>query len=415
MLDRVHDAQTIADPSAGRCPFPFTRSAGPLAPPPEYAAFRVTEPVRQVDLWNGSKAWIFTRWADVREILANPNFSAVPSTPGYPTLSPARASALDSYQSFITMDPPDHTYYRRMVTKEFTVKRMNALLPKVQAIMDGLLDTMEADGSRSGDLVADLAGPLPSIVISTMLGVPPEYHHDMEILGAEKNNIMVDPSVPIEATRKMVAIIERVLDDKIRDPGEGDDLLSRLVNDQILPGHLSRRDAINIANLLYLAGHETTTNQIALSTVVLLANPDQRATMLASPTALTAGVEEMLRFNTIVQYNSARVATADVEIAGHTVRAGDGVYALLTAANHDPAAFPDPEQFDVSRDASAHMAFSFGVHQCVGQSLARMELACVFEMLFRRFPKLELAVPFDALEFKNEQLVHGLRRLPVRW
>ncbi|RUN76540.1 cytochrome P450 [Sphingomonas sp. TF3] len=397
-----------------RCPFPFARSAGPLSPPPEYALLREREPVRRVDLWNGANAWIFTRWADVREILANPDFSAVPSTPGYPMLSPARASALDSYQSFITLDPPDHTFFRRMVTKEFTVKRMNALRPQVQAVADRLLDAMAAR-NQPGDLVRDLAGPLPSIVISMMLGVPARHHHDMEILGAQKNDLTVDPAVPAEATRKMVEIIGAVLDDKIRDPGHGEDLLSRLVIDQIRPGHLSRRDAVNIANLLYLAGHETTTNQIALSTVVLLHNPAQRAAMLASPEALAAGVEEMLRFNTIVQYNSARVATADVEIAGHTIRAGDGVYALLTAANHDPAAFPDPERFDVTRDASAHMAFSFGVHQCVGQSLARMELACVFETLFRRFPALELAVPFAALEFKDEQLVHGLRRLPVRW
>lgn len=408
-----HTDMTTTD-SPGRCPFPFARSAGPLSPPPEYGEMLSTGQPQRVTLWNGDTAWAFTRWQDVREVLANPNFSAVPSTPGYPTLSPARASALESYQSFITMDPPDHGAYRRMITKEFTHKRMQDLRPRVQQVLDDLLDGMERAGSPA-DLVEHLAGPLPSIVISMMLGVPAKYHRDMEAFGAQKNDITADPKVPAEAARKMGLVIDEILTQREKDPGQGGDLLSRLVIDQINPGHLSHRDAVNMVALLYLAGHETTTNQITLGTLTLLRNPDQLARLSGGPQVLSRAVDEMLRFNSIVQYNSARVATADVEIGGHPVRKGEGVYALITAANHDPAAFPEPACFDIERDASNHMAFSFGIHQCLGQSLARMELEVVFGTLFRRFPNLHVAVPFEELEFKNEQLVHGLRRLPMAW
>lgn len=397
-----------------RCPFPLARSAGPLSPPPEYEAMRLGAGPQRVKLWNGETAWAFTRWQDVRQLLSSPHFSAVPSTPGYPTLSPARASALEAYQSFITMDPPDHGFYRRMITKEFTFKRMQELRPRVQAVLDDLLDKMEA-GGQPADLVTALAGPLPSIVISLMLGVPAQYHRDMEAFGAQKNDITADPSVPAEAARQMGIIIDQILREREADPGNGEDLLSRLVIDQILPGHLSHQAAISMVSLLYLAGHETTTNQITLGIVTLLRNPDQLAKLKAQPDTVSRAVDEMLRFNSIVQYNSARVATADVEIGGHLIRKGEGVYALITAANHDPEVYPHPECFDVERDASNHMAFSFGIHQCLGQSLARMELEVVFGTVFKRFPELKLAAAFEALEFKNEQLVHGLRSLPVTW
>lgn len=285
---------------------------------------------------------------------------------------------------------------------------------RVQSVLDDLLDKIEV-GGQPADLVTALAGPLPSIVISLMLGVPAEYHRDMEAFGAQKNDITAVPSVPAEAARQMGIIIDRILREREANPGDGEDLLSRLVIDQILPGHLSHQAAISMVSLLYLAGHETTTNQITLGIVTLLRNPDQLAKLKAQPESVARAVDEMLRFNSIVQYNSARVATADVEIGGHTVKKGEGVYALITAANHDPDVYSYPDCFNVERDASNHMAFSFGIHQCLGQSLARMELEVVFGTLFKRFPALSLAIPFEDLEFKNEQLVHGLRALPVRW
>lgn len=272
------------------CPFPFSRSEAPLMPPPEYATLRPREPAARVKLWNGQFAWIFTRYDDVRAILSSPHFSAVPSKPGYPTLMPARKSSVTNYNSFITMDPPDHGFYRRMITKEFTVKRMDALRPQVQQVTDQLLDTMEAAGAP-GDLVAGLAGPLPSIVISLMLGVDESYHREMEALGQQRNDIMGDPARTMQATQRMEEIIEGVLAAKERDPGTGDDLLQRLVLDQIRPGHLAHIDAVRMASLLYLAGHETTTNQIALGTLTLLQNPDQLAKLRQDPGLIPGAVE----------------------------------------------------------------------------------------------------------------------------
>ncbi|MGF6507979.1 cytochrome P450 [Paraburkholderia sp. 32] len=397
--------------------FPWPRDTeAPLNPPPQYAALREKGPMAKVQLWDGSAAWIVTDMEHFREVLTNPHFSASPLVAGFPFVAPARAAQSKSYQTFITMDPPEHGHYRRMLTKEFMAKRMQDLRPLVQRSLDTLLDAMEKKGAPA-DFIADLALPLPSLVISIMLGVPYEDHAKLQKWSADRMNLSIAPEALTRSAQEMTAYIDQLLRQKEQDPGDGSDLLSRLAVEWVIPGKLPHSEAVQMATLLYLAGHETTANQIGLGLLSLFQHPRQKADLIANPSLVRGAVEEMLRFHSITHMNSNRVATEDVTIGGQLIRKGEGVLALLHAANHDPVAFPSPESFDIHRETGgqSHVAFSFGIHQCLGQPLARLELQVVFETLFKRFPNLQLAVEFDALPFKSQSFVYGLRELPVSW
>lgn len=393
--------------------FPLPRGRCPFDPPEDYAGMREAGGPAKVQLWNGQPCWIFTRFDDVRAVLGDNRFSTVPTEPGFPMLSAARDAVLKEPPTFIRMDPPDHGRLRRMFTKEFMVKRIEAMRPRIEALIAGLYDQMEAKGSC--EMVEEFALPLTSTVISEFLGVPPEDREFFQEQSRLKVLMDVDPEIPQEASAKLIAYFDALMRRKEADPHVHDDVLSRLVIDQIEPGHLSHDDAVRHADLLTMAGHETTANQIALGTLNLLRFPDQKDKLLADPGLLKSAVDEMLRYNTIVQFNGPRVALEDVEVKGHLVRKGEGVFALIASANRDPEAFDRPDEFDVARAPDNHLAFSYGVHQCLGQPLARAELQSVFGTLFQRFPGLRLAVPFDEIHFKGDHFVYGVETLPLTW
>lgn len=314
------------------------------------------------------------------------------------------------------MDPPEHGQYRRTLTKEFMAKRMQELRPLVQQSLDHLLDEMESKGAPA-DFIEAVALPLPSLVISIMLGVPYADHDKLQKWSGDRMDLSIAPEALTQSAKNMNEYIDALLLKKERNPGEGSDLLSRMAIEWINPGKVSHADAVQMATLLYLAGHETTANQIGLGLLSLFQHPEQRAALMSDGSLVKGAVEEMLRFHSITHMNSNRVATQDVEIGGQLIRKGEGVLALLHGANHDPVAFPDPERFDIRRDTKdqSHVAFSFGIHQCLGQPLARLELQVVFETIFKRFPNLRLAVPEDALRYKDKSFVYGLKALPVSW
>jgi len=394
--------------------FPFQRRGNPLNPPPEYARLRAEQPLAKVTLWDGSTAWIATRWEDVRAILGSPHFSVDPFRPGYPSISPARAVQARSRQAFINMDDPDHARFRRMLTKDFMQKRMSDLRPMVRKLVDELIDGMVEHGPPV-DFVKHFSQPLPSMVISALLGVPYEDHATLGIWSNTRNDHTASPEVVQQAVRSMEAHLGQIIAQKEADPGDGSDMLSRLVIEQIRPGNVTREELVRIASLLYSAGHGTTSSQIGLGTLSLLMNPDQRAELEADPSLLSSAVEEMLRFHTIARFNSARVASENVMIGGQQILAGEGVYPLIFAANRDPAVFPNPDSFDIHRNPQEHVAFAYGIHQCLGQPLARLELHTVFGMLFKRLPELKLAVPVEALTFNSTSQVYRLETLPVTW
>lgn len=394
--------------------FPMER-ANPLDPPAAYAQLRQEAPLVRVRLWDGSSAWLATRSQDVRAVLVDPRFSADGSVAGFPMISAARRSLLTAGSPQLAqLDPPDHTRLRKALAGEFTFKRIEALRPFVAGTVAQLLEAMVKQGPPL-DFVENFALKLPSMVISKLLGVPYEEHEFFEECSRRRVALDVDPHVPVQAGKDMAAYCDRLLRQKERDPDASDDLLSRLARDQILPGHLTHEEGVSLANQLVMAGHETTANMIALGTLSLILCPEELAKLQADPALTASAVEEMLRYHTIVHFSIARIAKEDVEIGGQRIARGEGLFVLITAANRDPGSFTDPDRFDVARKTRNHFAFSFGIHQCLGQALARLEMQEVFAVLFRRLSDLRLAVPFDALSFKHRNMVYGVHQLPVVW
>jgi cytochrome P450 len=394
--------------------FPMPRQC-PFKAPPGYAEAQARPGLTRVTMWDGSTAWLASRHEDVKQILRDRRFSAVPSKPGYPFVSEAiRSLLLGEEPTFVSMDAPQHTKYRRMLAPEFTVQRIEALRPRIQHIVDDLIDEMIGKEPPT-DFVEAFALAVPSLAISELLGVPYQDHDFFQKRARDRMNLSAGPEVPLIAGREIAEYLDQLLAARERDPGEGKDLLSRLVIDQVRPGNLDRRDAIAIARLILVAGHETTANVIAMGTMTLLRHPDQLEALRADPSLVPNAVEEVLRYLTVPHFNSTRVCVEDAEVGGTLIKAGEGVLAMVSAANKDPAAFPDPERFDIRRKANHHVTFADGTHQCLGQPLARLELNIVFTTLFQRMPGLRLDVAEDQLSFKHDQRAYGVYSLPVSW
>jgi cytochrome P450 len=396
--------------------FPLHRGC-PFAPPPEYDRLRAAQPVARVPMVGGGTAWLVSGHHEARRMLADPGVSADRRRAGFPRLAPVTgAQRRDSFRDFRAplnwMDPPEHAAARRLVIDEFTARRVNLLRPRITGIVDECLDAMVA-GPRPVDLVRALAYPVPSRIICELLGVPYARHEFFE----GRTTLMLSRGTPApertRCAREIRAMLDSVVTGKERDPA--DDLLSRLISKLRGRGAEDHEFVVSMAFVLLVAGHVTTSNMISLSVLALLEHPRQLARMLAEPTRIPAAVEELLRYLTIVVAATARIAVDDIEIGGVRIRAGEGVVALIQAANRDPAAFDDPGTLDIDRGARHHLAFGHGRHQCLGQNLARLELQVVLERLFRRLPGLRVAVPVAQLPLKVDANVHGLYRLPVTW
>jgi cytochrome P450 len=312
----------------------------------------------------------------------------------------------------LTMDPPEHGPARRAVLGEFTVRKIAALRPRMQQIVDERIDAMLA-GPRPADLVEALSLPVPSMVICEMLGVPYADHAFFQASTAAMIKRETTPADRRAAFERIRTYLDELIAAKEADPP--DDLLGRQIRRSRDEGAYDRRSLVGLGFLLLVAGHETTANMISLGTLILLDNPAQMAALRADPSRTPAAVEEMLRYFTIVDTVVARLCVADTEVGGVTIRAGQGVLILGQAANRDPDAFDQPEEFDIDRPARHHIAFGFGSHQCLGQNLARAELQIVFDTLLRRVPTLKTAVPVDELPFKSDAAIYGVYHMPITW
>ncbi|MFI5758704.1 cytochrome P450 [Streptomyces sp. NPDC051569] len=397
--------------------FPLSRAPGcPFDPPPQYATLRESAPVSPIRLWNGQVAWLLTRYEDQRAVLTDPRFSSDVTRPGHPTQSEGVKARRDSGNlPFLVRDDPEHNHIRRMFTGHFTVKRIAAMKPRIQQIIDDLLDTMEAAGPPA-DLVAAFALPMPSLVISELLGVPHQDHGLFQ--RAARTLVTLDSTAEQSkaAADELASYLSDLIADKERRPA--DDLLSTLIEERVRTGELDRAQLVENAILLLAAGHETTANMTALGTLALLHHPDQLAVVRDSddPARVATAVEELLRYLTITHSGRRRVAVEDVEVAGTLIRAGEGVVLANDAANRDATVFTDPDRLDIDRpEVRRHIAFGHGTHQCLGQNLARVELQLAYPALLRRFPGLRTTVPDDQLRFKEDMLVYGVHELPVTW
>jgi cytochrome P450 len=404
-----------AGPADDRPVFPLDRRKCPLSVPQEYERMRAEQPVTKVtNRMTGKPAWALTRYADVRAVLGSPAMSSNARNPGYPHQFQVPEEMLPYIAfPFAAMDPPEHTVRRRMVIPEFTAKRIADLRPGTQRIVDECIDAMLARGGPL-DLVDALAVPVPSLQFCELLGADPrhvEYFRNYAETTTGRDSSM---EAVAAALAQMDEFLDELITEKTKNPG--DDLLSRLA--AALPGEptLDQEDLVAIARLLVIAGSDTTANVIALGTVVLLQHPEQLAEITADPALLPNAIEELLRYLSILDSATVRVATEDITLAGgEVIRDGEGIMALNGAANWDPGQYPEPHVFDIHRSADNHMAFSFGHHMCPGANMARMQLEVVFRTLFTRIPTLRLAAPVDELPYMFDSHAYGLHELPVTW
>ncbi|WP_405021190.1 cytochrome P450 [Kitasatospora sp. NBC_00070] len=388
---------------------PATPGGCPFDPPPAYREAHRSAPIGEARLWDGTACRLLTGYRQVRAVLSDQRFSADARHPGFPFLSPGRRELVArTTPSFIRLDDPEHARQRRLLTGDFIIKRVDALRPQIQRIVDEALDRMTAGGGPA-DLVAEFALPVPSLVICLLLGVPYTDHDFFQRHSRTLLDLTADFEDVAAAQQELNGYLVELAETKRRSPD--DSLLSRLV----ARGEVTLAEAAAMGLLLLVAGHETTANMTALGTVALLRNPAQAERLRAEPELMNGAVEELLRYLSIVHHGVPRVALADVELDGTLIRAGEGVICMVSTANRDEEMFTDGDELDVTRDARRHLAFGFGVHQCLGQPLARFELRIALGTLLRRLPGLRLAVPFEELEYRTSSVVHGLRELPVSW
>ncbi|MCE4943557.1 cytochrome P450 [Streptomyces noursei] len=392
---------------------PMDRDANPFDPPRAITRLRAARPVSPLVFPDGHEGWLVTGYDAVRQLMADTRFSSrldlgvvhVPyETPGMPV--PTEPSP-QIPGVFIAMDPPDHTRLRRRLTGAFTVKRMKQLEEHIVEVTERQLDAM-ARLAPPVDLVREFALPVPSLVICELLGVP---YEDRDTFQSNSAKFLVKEQTLEEKMAAYGALTTYLADlvtSKRAAPGE--DILSDLARHD----DLTVEELTGIAFLLLLAGHETTANMLALGTFALLEHPDQLAELRADPDLLPDAVEELLRYLAVgdVFY---RYATEDIELGGETIGKGSTVVVSLLAANHDPRRFEHPDTLDVHRKARGHLSFGHGVHQCLGQQLARVEMRAGFAGLLRRFPTLELAIPANEVKLRTDMNIYGVHELPVTW
>ncbi|MEU3621069.1 cytochrome [Amycolatopsis coloradensis] len=378
--------------------FPMPRAAGcPFDPPPELTRLADRAPVSRVRLWDGSTPWLVTRYEDVRAVLADPRISVDATRPGFPHTNAVSKARDTRMKTLMQLDPPEHTAQRRLLTSEFTIKKMEALRPRIQQIVDDHIDAILA-GPKPVDLVEALALPVPSRVICELLGVP---YADREFFQGVARTLVMDQSDPeqaMAASEELNAYLEALAVTK------NADMLGALAVD----GAMTPREIAMLGQLLLVAGHDTTAAMIALGTIALLTRPDLR------DGDDSAVVEELLRYLSITHTEARRVAREDLEIGGKLIRAGEGVIAVKSTANRDPSAFSDPGTLQV-RNARHHVAFGYGRHLCLGAPLARVELQVVYGTLRRRMPTLALAIPPEELRYNENAIFYTVRELPVTW
>jgi cytochrome P450 len=398
---------TATEPISGTQPLGRTC---PFDPPAEYRTLREQAPIADVTLPDGLPGVLVTRYADIRAVLSDPRFSSrrrqvrigAAEPDGAPLPPPAPGM-------FIMMDAPEHTRFRRQLTGQFTVRRMQQLAPAVERIVAEQLDAM-AGAEGPVDLVQAFALPVPSLVICELLGVPYADREEFQHGSARMLKVDVSLEESRQAQLEMRQFMHRLVLAKRAEPG--DDILSGLVRS----GELTDEELVGVGVLLLVAGHETTANMIALGTMSLLHNPDQLAALRADPSLLDGAVEELLRYLTVIQFGIRRTATEDLELNGHPVKAGTTVVAAVPSGNRDEDQFPDTaDELDVRRAYSPHLAFGHGIHQCLGQQLARVEMKAAFAALFDRFPTLRLAVPVAEVPMRDDMVVYGVHELPVTW
>ncbi|MGW4410560.1 cytochrome P450 [Nonomuraea sp. NPDC004702] len=385
---------------------PVTRPAGcPFDPPAGLAELREQAPVTPLDFPDGHRGWLVTGHAEVRAVLADRRFSSRYEFLHHPTVAMGPLPAAPP-GDLTGLDAPEHTRYRRLLTGRFTVRRMNLLTERVRQITADHLDAMERLGPPA-DLVRVFAQPIPALMICELLGVPYADRDAFQHHAAALAGVDTDEQEQLAAYGELQRYMDGLVQAKRDRPA--DDLLGDLTATDLTDEELA-----GVGTFLLAAGLDTTANMLALGTYALLSDPVQLDVLRAEPERAAQAVEELLRHLTIA-HTGVRAALEDVELAGRLIRAGESVVVSLSAANRDPRRYADPDRLDLRRDATGHLSFGHGVHQCLGQQLARVELRTALPALVTRFPGLRLAVAPEEVPVRAGTDIHGVLSLPVRW
>ncbi|TDD57163.1 cytochrome P450 [Nonomuraea terrae] len=389
---------------------PTTRQPGcPFDPPKDLIEAREHGPISRLPFADGHQGWLITGYDLARSVLADQRFSSRRELMRHhPSIDYGEIEVPPAPPGeFLLMDEPQHSRYRKPLVGKFTVRRMRQLTERVEQVAAEHLDAMEKAGPTA-DLVTAFAKPIPAVIICELLGVPYEdrgsFQDDIDkFLGGEVGD--EELFAAYTATQQYLADLVAA---KRADPT--DDVLSDLTDSDLTDEELR-----GMALILLSAGFDTTANMLALGTFALLRNPEQLAALRADPTLTDNAVEELLRYLSVAK-QFQRVALEHVELGGQTIKAGTTVILSLNTANRDPERFTDPHVLDLRRQDGGHLAFSHGIHQCLGQQLARVELRVALPALINRFPTLRLAVPAEEVALRPETAdIYGVKSLPVTW
>ncbi|MCC3770315.1 cytochrome P450 [Streptomyces sp. UNOC14_S4] len=390
-------------------PYPFSEAVA-LDVDPLYAKLRTEEPVVRVSCPFGEDAWLVTRHADMKTILADPRFSRALAQEH----DESRMTPLPIHTSILGMDSPDHTRLRRLLAKVFTMRRVELLRPRIEREAHRLIDALVAAGPP-GDLMESFAVPFAGTVVCELLGVPFEDREQFRgwLDAFSATTVMTEEEIEAD-TQRLHGYIGRLM--VTRRAAPQDDLISAMVKASDEEDKLSEKELVELASVLLIAGHETVSSQMIDSLHVLLTHPEQLAALKRSPELMPGAIEEMLRYVPLISHVTfARYAKEDVELSGTLVRAGESVLPAIPSANRDESVFENADRFDILREHNPHLGFGYGIHRCLGAPLARLEMEVALDSLLHRLPGMRCAVPVEELEWKDGMQVRSLLELPVVW
>ncbi|GHJ33521.1 cytochrome P450 [Streptomyces hygroscopicus subsp. sporocinereus] len=397
MVDAPHPP--VALPTERSCPF---------NPPDGYTPLRERERITRISYPGGSPGWLITRHAEAKALLTHKSFSARQEGIVSPVATELQYDGPADPGAFAKTDDPVHSHYRKMVTGFFTVRRTRDLAPMIERIVHEQLDDLEKAGPGA-DLVEIFTDSVPARVMCEMIGVPEAERKSLQRHVETLGRLSCTVPEALAAVSGMSGFLARFIPARMDDPR--DDILGDLIRG----GQLDEQELMGMAATLITGAFDTTGNMLAMGVYTLLEHPDQLAKLQEDPELMGGAVEELLRFLTISHLGASRWALEDVEFAGQTIKKGEVVTVALPAVNRDPERYADPDRLDIARKDHGHLALGHGVHQCLGQHLARTILSVGYEALFDRFPGLRLAVPADEVPMRDDYVHYGPRSLPVTW
>jgi cytochrome P450 len=376
-----------------------------LDPVAELGQRREREPISKLPVPFGLTVWLVSGYDEAKAVLGD---TKAFSNDFGNLVGKAGTTAEDNPGGLGFADPPVHTRLRKLLTPEFTMRRLSRLKPGIETIVKERLDAMEkVDGPV--DLVQEFALPIPSLVICELLGVPYTDREEFQRQAVARFDLFGGAGASLGAISESLDYLLEVVRKQRQDPGDG--LLGMIIKEH--GDQVDDRELAGLADGVLTGGFETTASMLALGALVMLRDPETFQRVHDDDEAVPGLVEELLRYLTVVQVAFPRFAREDVEVAGVHIGKGDMVVCSLSGANRDAALGEEMETFDATRAPTSHVAFGYGVHRCVGAELARMELRAAYPALVRRFPSMRLAVPPEELTFRKTSIVYGIESLPV--